>query len=187
MARGAQGAPAAPVPSPRAPGAGRRASPPQLAGSPCGPPGAGRRRVGRRFWRSSRAPLAGTRPTRPDSRHPPPGRLGAAAMGNLRPYDRAHGGRGGSAAAGTRPAQGPKRNNVPALGGGLIAQPALGSRCPRGSPIAAPEAAWAPPRYGARRSRTPARPGAVPPAPSLPGWPDAHPPSRAALATRAGA
>lgn len=108
-------------------------------------------------------------------------------MGNLRPYDRAHRGRGGSAAAGTWPAQGLKRNNVPALGGGLVAQPTPGFRSPRGSPIAAPEGVWVPPRHGARRNRTPERPAAVPPAPSLPGWPDAHPPSRAALAARVGA
>lgn len=129
MARGAQGAPAAPVPSPRARRAGRRAplpSPPQPANTPRGPPGAGRRRIGKRFCRSSRAPLAGSRPTRPDTRHPPPGRLGVAAIGNLRPCDRAHGGRGGSAAAGTRPAQGPKRNNVPAQGGGLDRTPCPG-------------------------------------------------------------
>lgn len=129
MARGAQGAPAAPVPSPRARRAGRRVplpSPPQLANTPSGPPGASRRRIGKRFCRSSRAPLAGSGPTRPDTRHPPPGRLGVAAIGNLRPCDRAHGGRGGSAAAGTRPAQGPKRNNVPAQGGGLDRTPRPG-------------------------------------------------------------
>lgn len=149
MARGAQGAPAAPVPSPRARRAGRRAplpSPPQPASTLSGPPGAGRRRMGKRFCRSSRAPLAGSGPTRPDTRHPPPGGLGATAIGNLRPCDRAHGGRGGSAAAGTRPAQGPKRNNVPARGGGLGRTPRPRVPKPSGVPDRSPGSNRAPPR-----------------------------------------
>lgn len=188
MARGAQGAPAAPVPSPRARRAGRRAplpSPPQPASTPSGPPGAGRRRMGKRFCRSSRAPLAGSGPTRPDTRHPPPGGLGATAIGNLRPCDRAHGGRGGSAAAGTRPAQGPKRNNVPARGGGAWSHsPPQGPEALRSSRSQPREQPCSP---AAPRGRTSARPGAAPPAPSRPGWTDAHPPSRAARAARAGA
>lgn len=172
MVRGAQGAPAAPVPSPRARRAGRRApfpSPPQPASTPRGPPGAGRRRMGKRFCRSSRAPLAGSGPTRPDSRHPPPGGLGAAAIGNLRPCDRAHGGRGGSAAAGTRPAQGPKRNNFPERGGGLSRVPRPGIPKPSGVPDRSPGGQPVLPRGAARRGRTPARPGAAPPVPSGPG------------------
>lgn len=47
---------------------------------------------------------------------------------------RAHGGRGGSAAAGTRPAQGPKRNNVPVRGGGLDRVPRHGIPKPSGVP-----------------------------------------------------
>lgn len=191
MARGAQGAPAAPVPSPRARRAGRRApfpSPPQPASTPRGPPGAGRRRMGKRFCRSSRALLAGSGPTRPDSRHPPLGGLRAAAIGNLRPCDRAH----TEAEAGARqPAPGPRRAQSETMSrcgvGGLIAFPATGSRSPPEFPIAAPGAARAPPRRRAQRGRTPARPGATPPAPSRPGWTDAHPPSRAARAARAGA